>query len=266
MKSLRPRKKGRSGQVMVEAALTLPLVVFLILGALQLFLMLQARVMAHYAVFRATRAGSVNHGDCERMTHSAILALLPTFHSFLGNASSTNLVEHGGGGGAPAKLAAAFRARRDNRYAGGAGAGPRLDGVHDGSIVWLNRSVVGGDIPRPQDRDFDEPGHLRRLEVRMIYWYPLRIPFANWVMSRMYLAQLGLEDYTAANPLLLAERNANWSGREFTDPFQLSAEVGSEMRERIRRQQYVFPIETTFTMRMLTPLKSRFFSSMNCPR
>ena len=240
---------------MVEAALTLPLVVFLILGTLQLFLMLQARVLAHYAVFRATRAGAVGYGDCQRMTHAAILALLPSFHSFLGG--------QGGGGGGPAKLAAAFEARRFNRYSAS------RDGVHDGTIVWINRQIEGGDPPkREQDRNFDQPGHLRQLEVRMVYWYPLRIPFANWVMSRMFLAQMNLEAYTAANPLILAERNANWNSGEFTGSFELAGDVGAELLSRVRRQQYAFPIETTFTMRMMTPLKARFMSSknQNCPR
>lgn len=246
---------------MVEAALTLPLVVFLLLGTLQLFLMLQARVLAHYAVFRATRAGAVGYGDCERMTHAAILALLPSFHSFLGN----GVGGHGGGANAPARLAAAFAARRDNHYAGGANAGRNLDGVHDGSIVWIYRHIAGGGVPSPQDRDFDEPGHLRQLELRMIYWYPLRIPFANWVMSRMFLAQLGIENYTAANPLLQAERNANWNSGEFTDPLQLSGALRDEMLRRFQAQQYVFPIETTFTMRMMTPLKSRYFPTPHCP-
>jgi hypothetical protein len=246
---------------MVESALTLPLVVFLVLGTLQLFLMLQARVLAHYAVFRATRAGAVGYGDCERMTHAAILALLPSFHSFLGDGAGG----HGGGANAPAKLAAAFAARRENRYAGGANAGSNLDGVHDGSIVWIFRHIAGGGVSSPQDRNFDEPGRLRQLELRMIYWYPLRIPFANWVMSRMFLAQLGIEDYTAANPLLLAERNANWNRGEFTDPFELSGALRDEMFRRFRQQQYVFPIETTFTMRMMTPLKARYFSTPHCP-
>ena len=35
--------RAESGQAAVESALTLPLAVFLILGSLQLFLMLQAR-------------------------------------------------------------------------------------------------------------------------------------------------------------------------------------------------------------------------------
>ncbi len=258
MKSLSPKGASQSGQAAVEAALTLPLVVFLVLGTLQLFLMLQARSLAHYAVFRATRAGAVGHGDCERMTHSAILALLPSFHSFLGNSGGA-VVEHGGGGNAPAKLAAAFGARRNNRFS------PGMDSGHSGSIVWLYRHIEGGGVPDPEDRDFDEPGHLRQLEVRMIYWFPLKIPFANWVMSRMFLAQLGIEDYTYSNPLLMAERNADWNRGEFTDSFQLSGTIANEMLTRVQRAQYVFPIETTFTMRMMTPIKSRYFATPHCP-
>ncbi|MCP3163275.1 TadE/TadG family type IV pilus assembly protein [Myxococcus qinghaiensis] len=245
---------------MVEAAITLPLVVFLLLGTLQLFLMLQARVLAQYAAFQATRAGSVAHGECERMTHAAILALLPSFHSFLGMSSATDTVRHGGGSNAAAKLASAFGARRGNRYQGG------LDGRHTGSIVWINRALVGGGIDGPQDREFDEPGHLRRLEVQLIYWYPMRIPFANWVMSRMFMAQMGLQDYTAANPLMPAERNANWNAGEFSTPLQLASDIRDELVARVGREEYVFPIETSFTMRMMTPAKRRHFATMDCPR
>ena len=42
----------------METALTLPLTLFLMLGTLQLFLMLQARVLTEYAVFRAVRVGT----------------------------------------------------------------------------------------------------------------------------------------------------------------------------------------------------------------
>ncbi|WP_021781339.1 TadE/TadG family type IV pilus assembly protein [Myxococcus hansupus] len=260
MNSLRPSGGRQSGQAMVEAALSLPLVVFLVLGTLQLFLMLQARVLAQYAAFRATRAGSVAHGECERMTHAAILSLLPSFHSFIGVSTPRIGGEHGGGAGAPERLARAFAQRRENRYQAG------LDGVHTGSIVWINRSLAGGGVDSPQDREFDEPGHLRRLEVRLIYWYPMRIPFANWVMSRMFLAQMGIQDYTAANPLMMAERQANWGPGEFSNPYELAADVRTELSTRVGRREYVFPIETSFTMRMLTPVKARHFATMDCPR
>ncbi|HLM44600.1 MAG TPA: TadE family protein, partial [Myxococcaceae bacterium] len=75
MRHRRPAtRRAERGQAAVESALTLPLTVFLMLGTLQLFLMLQGRIMAEYAAFRAVRAGSVRHGDCQAMTHAAILA------------------------------------------------------------------------------------------------------------------------------------------------------------------------------------------------
>src|SRR5437867_2885686 len=89
-----------SGQAAVEAALTLPLCVFLLLGTVQLFMLLQARAVAEYAVYRATRAGGVSHGDCQVMRHAALLALLPT----IARTDSSD------------DLAGAFAARRSNRY------------------------------------------------------------------------------------------------------------------------------------------------------
>src|SRR5256885_5594472 len=95
-----PGAAKESGQALVETALTLPLMLFCVLGTTQLFMMLQARVMAEYAVYRATRAGSLNHGDCEHMKQAALLSVLPTI-------TRTDDAD---------SLAEAFKLRRDNRY------------------------------------------------------------------------------------------------------------------------------------------------------
>jgi hypothetical protein len=233
---------------MVESALTLPLMVFLILGTLQLFLMFQGRVLAQYAAFRATRAGSVGHGDCERMKHAAVLALLPSFDSFLSPSKP--------GGSRAQKLALAFAARKDNRF------NPAKDSGHNGHIVWILRErPLAGDVGGTQDRSFDQPNNLMRLEVRLVYWYPLRIPFANWVISRMFLAHLGLRDYTATNPLMLTD-NGPWTREPGSG--SLRAEVRTELLSRVGRRQYTLPIETSFTMRMMTPAIRRNFSSPMC--
>jgi hypothetical protein len=258
MKTLRSTRAGQSGQAAVEAALTLPLVVFLILGTLQLFLALQARVLAQYAVFQATRAGSISHGSCERMHDAAVLALIPSFRSFLGNATP---------GTSPGqKLASAFADYKSNGHRFRGDARPGMDAGHTGSIVWIMRELGGSNtsVPSDQDRSFDQPGELMRLETRMVYWFPLKIPFANWVLSRMYQARLGLQNYNAANPLLPAEKDANWTRGTLTT-FNLSGAVAGELMARAGREEYTFPIETTFTMRMMTPAKERHFASMNCP-
>lgn len=248
-------RRSQRGQAAVEAALTLPVSVFLILGTLQLFMMLQGRVMAEYAAFKAVRAGSVNHGECEAMNHAAILALMPSYHSFLGNAT---------GAGSPGdKLGQAFRARRGNNYV------PGIDSGHDGNIVWIIRerpdpvvvASVGG-----EDREFDQPSDqatlesLRRLEIQMVYWYPLRIPFANWVIARAFLAQYGIEDYTNMNPLMPTQTAAwtqevAWTWRN---------EVRTELARRVRASQYVIPIHTNATMRMMTPARRSNFRNRAC--
>jgi hypothetical protein len=45
------RGDGQVGQAAVEAALTMPLMLFMILGTLQLFMMLQGRLLAEHAAF-----------------------------------------------------------------------------------------------------------------------------------------------------------------------------------------------------------------------
>lgn len=242
----------------MEAALTLPLTVFLVLGTLQLFMMLQGRIMAEYAAFEAVRAGSRHHGDCTVMMHAALAGLLPNVIPYLGQGTS---------GGSPAeKLASAWRQRigdpaaPDPKYIQG------VDGTHDGPIFWVVRErPLVQDVPDPEDPNFDAPsgtGGGMRLEVRFIYWFALKIPFADWVMSRMFLAHFGLQDYNMANPLMLAEKNAGWTAG--STPPSLDADIRDEFVTRIGQGQYVFPIQATYGMRMMTPAKKKFFNEQNC--
>ena len=55
----RPQRRRESGQAAVETALTMPLLIFLVLGTTQLFRLLQARILAQVAAYRAVRAGSL---------------------------------------------------------------------------------------------------------------------------------------------------------------------------------------------------------------
>ncbi|RKH74164.1 TadE/TadG family type IV pilus assembly protein [Corallococcus aberystwythensis] len=244
-----------SGQAAVESALTLPLVLFLILGSMQLFLLSQSRLLAQYGVFQATRVGSVNHGACTPMTHAALLSVLPMVHSFLG---ATNP------GATPGeKLGRSFGRFRDNHYGGYKGAGWDGVGGADEALVWLVREQ-----PRPTADDvvaFDQPlprgGRTEplRLEVRMVFWAPLRIPFADWVFSRMAAARLGIQSYTEANPLFVAHR-ADWE----QEAPQLAARTAAELGRRIARGHYAFPIEVTSTMRMMTPPRLSEFAAAGC--
>jgi hypothetical protein len=238
--------QGQSGQASVEAALSLPLTLFLILGTLQLFLMLQGRILAEYAAFRAVRTGSVKHGDCTAMTHTAVLALMPSYHSFMG-----------GIGGSPAqKLGIAFGRYKDNIYQ----TSSRGSAV-DGALVWILRdSPVAAAVP-DEDQNFDQADSPnRRLEIRLVYWYPLKIPFADWVISRLTLARWGLQDYTAADPLTPVKR-ANWTTE---NPTTLEGAIRAELLRRSSIGFYSMPIHASASLRMMTPVRQRNFLTQNC--
>ncbi len=253
MVSVGEHRRSESGQAAVEAALTLPLVLFLILGTLQLFMLMHGRILTQLAAFAATRAGSVNHGNCDRMVHAALVQLMPAVVSFM----------KPGPGTPGSKLAAAFGRRRTNRFNETVTDGGKSLS-YTGSIVWIAReqprvAQVAG-LADGQDKDFDMPSLPMRLETRLVFWYPMRIPFANWVMSKMFLANFRIQSYTAQNPLMQTQK-ANWTDGS---SFNLDALIASEMASRAARGELVFPISATYTMRMMTPAKAVNFRKQNC--
>ncbi|HLL03141.1 MAG TPA: TadE family protein [Myxococcaceae bacterium] len=256
--------RGESGQAAVEAALTLPLTIFLILGTLQLFLMLQGRIMAEYAAFEAVRAGSRHHGSCEAMMQAGLAALLPSVVSYMGKGTD--------GSSAAEKLGAAFKARwnandkeaqfAEMDYTANNFGGKSLKGE---SIFWLARPLPTNVPENGEDSDFDAPvqdGGGMRLEARLIYWFPLRIPFADWVMTRMFMAHFGIMDYDDANPLIPAEKKAGWTKGK--TPPTLDEQIRGKYAELVKNKQYVFPIQATYGMRMMTPAQGRYFTNQNC--
>ena len=248
-----------SGQAAVETAITLPLTVFLVLGTLQLFMMLNGRLMAEHAAFKAVRTGVVKHGDCQSMTHSAVAALLPSFSSFLGQATP---------GGTPAqKIANAVRLRTqgmpyDNQYR------PGLDAGHDRQIVWIDRVKPRvGEVTALSEHDFDDyapraNGEIGyRLEVELVYWFPMKIPFANWVMAAMFRAYFGLASRIGpVNPLINSQKS-NWTD----EGARLNARIGAEFEALYALKQYSFPIKASYAMRMMTPPRRAYFATQNCP-
>jgi len=242
-----------SGQAAVETAITMPLTIFMVLGTLQLFMLLQGRLFAEHAAYKAVRTGVVRNGDCHAMTHAAIAALLPSFVSFLGDGTP---------GATPAeKMGTAFRLRTrnkpfDNQY------DPVADDGHDGAVVWLYReSPRVGQVSRSSEDDFDDPdtgGY--RLEVRLVYWYPMHIPFANQVMATMFRAFFGIANFSGTNPLMPTQKNADWQATGQ----RLQAPLAAEFERRYAKKQYVFPIAASYAMHMMTPPRPALFKRQNC--
>jgi hypothetical protein len=198
--------------------------------------MLQARLLAEHAAFKSTRIGSLSQGSCERMKHAALLTLLPAF-------TRTD---------APNVLAQAFADRIKNKYA------PARDSGHDGTIVWLDRRLSGeARAWGKEDLSFDDPDRpedILTLEVALTFWYPMRIPFANWVIARTMLAAWGLGDRTAINPLMVAQ-TSTWTKQKGGAPASMTALALAEFAARTGAPTgtYVFPIRATAAMRMMTP-------------
>jgi Flp pilus assembly protein TadG len=256
----RTTRAGESGQAVVESALTLPLVLFVILGTMQLFLMEQGRIVAQLAAYRAVRSASVNHGNCKRMTDSAILQLMPAIHPFMAPSHP---------GGTPGeKLAMAYARYANNNYGGniviGHGTATTATSTATGAIVWIVRNLAGrAAVPGAQDVDFDQQDmDAQRMEIQLIFWFPMKIPFANWVMARMIQAHWGLQSYNRQNPLMMTQ-TANWSTS--IPGVTLATEITNEMTLRMATGEYVFPIIVYSGMRMMTPTKSANMAVKNCP-
>ncbi len=73
----------RRGQAWVESAFVLPVMIFVILGLIQLAMVQHAKIMTEYAAFCAARAGIVWNADRWMMENAAIIALLPTYEGLL---------------------------------------------------------------------------------------------------------------------------------------------------------------------------------------
>src|SRR3981189_2771193 len=68
---------SEDGQASAEAAIVLPGMVFLLLAAVQLTQLQQARILADSAAFAAARTGIVMNGDPGKMRDAATVAILP---------------------------------------------------------------------------------------------------------------------------------------------------------------------------------------------
>lgn len=78
------------GQAVVESAIVIPLMTFLILGIVQLSMIQHARIMNEYAAFNAARAGIVWNADRFIMENAAIISLMPTNDGLINQADIGN--------------------------------------------------------------------------------------------------------------------------------------------------------------------------------
>jgi TadE-like protein len=189
-------RRGESGQAIVEAAFVLPAMVFLILCAIQLAQIQQARLLAEYAAFNAARAGIVHSGDPEPMHDAAVLSILPSTHR------TDDFVEL-------AKALVLFKGR--DVFLSKFGASQIRVFVHGprrADFAKYGAHLNGREI------DFDDvrPGATEAtlLEIQVRYLYEMHVPFANKLIQTIWMAtHAGTGNVRALD---------GWTGWDLTSP------------------------------------------------
>jgi hypothetical protein len=235
-RSLRARPR-EGGQALVEAAIVMPLMTFLILGVIQLVMVQHAKIMTEYAAFTAARAGIVWNADPGIMQSAAIISLMPTYEGMfeqgdLGNPMQMlkRIVQRALIYQVHRRLPQAIEALRNgtdsiiDALGGGSSIVSQrdrlLDAVEraaDQALINAINNALGGSNEdmisiqivepkkndfgmRSDEIDFDDPANFEksRLSIKVRYLYMMRIPFANWIIHQSWLAkEAGQELYGA---------------------------------------------------------------------
>jgi hypothetical protein len=234
----RLRSRSQAGQAAVETAIVTPLMVFFILGILQLTLMQQASLMLEYAAFNAARTGSVWNMDVPKMRNAALISLLPTINptpdvKSLIQAAVTGIVEN-----------LVFKAV-------------------------LGRPLVDVEVMSPKEADFgkgkeivfDDPT-LRlqtQMTIRVSYLFDMKIPFANAIIFDEYWASnasMSLQGKDSAIVFRDATKVmiSRFKKGDFSKICKYTG-IDSNQMYKLRRAadltgKYYMPLVTTYTIRM----------------
>lgn len=244
----------------MESALVIPVMVFLILGILQLGTLHHARLMTEYAAYRAVRAGIVNGGDCETMKKAAYVAVLPT----LGPPASGEVQGRVDTLVNVAKVHDAYtlgsNVEQNQRY-------QQVD-LERVRVEVLNprRSQLGtlfasyGSHMQGRELDYDDIRNAQVIEanlltVRITYFYEMRIPFANWQLHAFYMGREALNG--------LAMRGVNFTtqkvnGGSLTKHLEDQGAGQDDDHQKIRTlansNVFAIPVIATYSMRMQSNL------------
>ncbi|MCP3058874.1 pilus assembly protein [Myxococcus sp. K38C18041901] len=251
---------GQSGQAAVETAIVVPMMVFMVLGIIQLGMVHNARLMTEYGAYRAVRAGIVNHGDCTLMEKAALSALLPTLPPLPGKDGRVDTLD------AARKVHTNFVQRlfAANRllpfYLEAGLPLFRVDVLNPSrgelSQLFTTYGVQGREIDYDDVRD-DRVIEANLLSIRLTYFYELRIPFANMQLHAFYLGreyldqlkgmQFELQRVGGRNAIQYLQERALSKQGDFPKIVALARGTG-------RDRHYVMPLVATWTMRMQSNL------------
>lgn len=188
------------GQVEVETAIVLPLVIFLLLGLIQLGLLHQAGIMAKYAAYRAVRTGALrvysSRDDwIKGMEMAALAVALPVLGFKTGGSGSPEVLgktdsatnwlikwNKPGFGGMLFKNKMVDLLLTNMKYTEVKICGPLKGDIPEGDTYEVSGTkYVPFDLPHVSGK-----GIRTKLRIQLILNYRMIIPFADWVIYYMY--------------------------------------------------------------------------------
>jgi len=245
MKAASGPTRNQSGQVEVETAVVLPVAVFLLLGLIQLGLLHQARIMAEYAAYRAARAGALYNMDKDKMEAVAVGALLPILSWDKSGAEVLSRTDSA--------------SRWAQKY-----IKPRFKLNRMLDVPWLKYAEIT--ICEPLKKDvqgltysaddgeyvpFDNPevaggsGKKTKLRIELLFNYRLIIPFADWVIYRMWKGKEITKD-------LHLDMGGRLPGISF-DRYEMAAMAGV----------HIIPIVAQYSMKLHSDVPIKSFPKSN---
>lgn len=226
------------------------MMVFIVLGVVQLGMMHQARLMTEYAAYRAARAGIVNHGDCDLMEESAYMAVLPT----LGPPPS-------GGPGRVDTLARAMSVYwqykdipTNKRYLPSTLPRIRLEILNPKKSQLSGLFSNYGSHLNQREIDYDDIRDATVIEanllsVRVTYFYNMRIPFANWLMHSFFMGREVLGDLRGVQ--FEVQKARGQYATSYLENYGASKGADyAQMKLLSTRGTFVIPLISTYSMRM----------------
>jgi len=186
MRAVSGSRRSQSGQVEVETAVVLPVAVFLLLGLIQLGLLHQARIIAEYAAYRAARTGALYNMDMGKMEAAAVAAMLPIL-SYDNRGAEVLSRTDTAANWARKYINPGFKMNRMLdlpmlKYAEIIVCGPLKKEVNNLTYTAEGKQYVPFDNPEVAGGS----GAKTKLRVQLTLNYRLIIPFADWVIFRMW--------------------------------------------------------------------------------
>ena len=253
MRRLYTSRQGQCGQAMAETVIVLPVILLLVLGALQFALIYHAKITLNYATFEAARAGALNYGSRRAMEYALARGLMPLYTSVRPGESDFDKMD---------EVKETYNQIMDEIN----GADASVPDDADDNIVCIERLNPGSDaftahginlsgvLPDPiipNDnllyRSTDTNGadvsiqEANLLKIKVTYCYSMIVPFISNLIQKLMLGSADPDD---------PEIPEDW-----TTPTGLG-----DFKEDCYADQR-FPVESTSIVRMQTPVFNDYFRS-----